>query len=237
MASEPLGQVMAVDFANLTPKQNLIIGLGGVAAIALAFAGIKVATDQSAAKALAAKIASNNSNAQVCISLKAASVRCDQVDKSLLEGDLLASFEEIIVDRQAIVAKKAELRNAALAKMKAEENARKERVAAENRASAAKFKAEGWWEQEDGVFVRWCTNTCSNEAVIGSSRYSLMEVWCKERACGDIYAQVNFERNGTTVGWTNDTLYLGYGSKGVLTFQRYGSSGSARTKLVKFQLL
>ena len=101
-------------------------------------------------------------------------------------------------------------------------------------AAAKKLAQAGWREQLSGIYVRWCTKTCSQADVIGDSTFALMEVWCKERACGDIYAQVNFVKNGTTVGWTNDTLYLGYGQKGVLTFQKYGYEGGGSVQLVKF---
>ena len=101
-------------------------------------------------------------------------------------------------------------------------------------AAAKKLAEAGWREQLSGIYVRWCTKTCSQADVIGDSTFALMEVWCKERACGDIYAQANFVKNGTTVGWTNDTLYLGYGQKGVLTFQKYGYEGDGSVQLVKF---
>ena len=102
------------------------------------------------------------------------------------------------------------------------------------RREKEEFDRMGWWEQQTGIFVRWCTDTCSRAGLIGDGSYSLMEVWCRDRACGDIYAQVNFIRNGSVVGWTNDTLYLGYGQKGVLTFQKYGLRGGNSTQLVKF---
>ena len=46
-------------------------------------------------------------------------------------------------------------------------------------------------------------------------------VWCKERACGDIYARMNILNGGTVVGWTNETAYGGYNQKVVLTFGSY----------------
>ena len=57
-------------------------------------------------------------------------------------------------------------------------------------------------------------------------------VWCKEKACGDIYAKVNLDRNGVVMGWTNDTAYGGYGQKVVLTFQ--SSSGGSTAQLIEF---
>jgi hypothetical protein len=53
------------------------------------------------------------------------------------------------------------------------------------------------------------------------TRHWRMEVWCKERACGDIYARINIMdgRNGPVIGWTNETAYGGIGQKVILTFQ------------------
>ena len=124
------------------------------------------------------------------------------------------------------------------AKQKEAEAKRKEQQRlARIRREKEEFDRMGWWEQEPGIFVRWCTKTCSSAGVIGDSSYWLMEVWCKERSCGDIYAQMNIERNGTVVGWTNDTMYLSKGQKGVLTFQKYGlpgGGGAHQGRLVKF---
>ena len=45
-----------------------------------------------------------------------------------------------------------------------------------------------------------------------------MEVWCRDR---QRYLCPSELTVGSVVGWTNDTLYLGYGQKGVLTFQKW----------------
>jgi hypothetical protein len=128
-------------------------------------------------------------------------------------------------------AKEAE-RKAALEKREAEKAARK----AKNKAAEAKLKAEGWFEVSRGIYGRWCTQTCSTADVIGSGGYWLMEIWAKDRAAGDIYGQVNIIRDGVVVGWTNDTLYLDKGQRGILTFQKYGLSNPASytAQLVKF---
>jgi len=58
--------------------------------------------------------------------------------------------------------------------------------------------------------------------VIGDNGYVGALVWCKEKACGDIYGRVNLlDANSRVVGWTNET---GYGSRGdevQLTFDHY----------------
>ena len=127
------------------------------------------------------------------------------------------------------VVKEADERAARLVREESERNAK----IAEAKAQAdAKFKAEGWREAQPGIFVRWCTETCNNSKVIGDNRYSLMEVWAKDAHAGDIYAQVNLERNGVVIGWTNDTMYLSRGQRGVLTFDSYQYFDQAQ--LVKF---
>ena len=107
-------------------------------------------------------------------------------------------------------------------------NAAKAKAAAE-----AKFKAEGWYERQDGIFVTHCDNIyCPGPTSNGYSKYTWRYmVWCKERACGDIYAKLNITQNGVVVGWTNDTAYGGYGQKVVLTF---GSSTRGKGSIVEF---
>ena len=102
---------------------------------------------------------------------------------------------------------------ARLAKINAQSKAINDKNKAKREAADAKFKAEGWFQIERGIYGRWCTDTCSRAEVIGTASYWLLEVYCKERACGDIYAQLNISKGGTVVGWTNDTAYLGYGKK------------------------
>jgi len=123
-----------------------------------------------------------------------------------------------------------------LAAAKEKKNTIQKQHAKERAEADAKFKAEGWFQIQRGIYGRWCTDTCSRAEVIGNSSYWLLEVYCKERACGDIYAQLNISKGGTVVGWTNDTAYLGYGQKGILTFQKYGlGNGASYTgSLVKF---
>jgi len=89
------------------------------------------------------------------------------------------------------------------------------------------FKAEGWWEPQSGIFVRWCKNQCADTESFMDSVWRL-EVWCKDRACGDIYARINIMdgSNGPIIGWTNETAYGSIGQKVILTFQS-STSGSA----------
>lgn len=97
---------------------------------------------------------------------------------------------------------------------------------------------QGWTETgTDGIYFRFCTENpeCSSGAVIGDNRYVLMQVWCKARACGDIYARVNLLNDaGTVVGWTNDTAYGDVGQKVQLTFDSFQEDW-VNARLTEFQ--
>lgn len=106
----------------------------------------------------------------------------------------------------------------------AEERAKKAAAAAE-----AKFRAEGWSDTDRaGVYWRWCSQDCdSSKAIAG--RYVIAEVWCRDTACGDIYGRVNLmNKQGTVIGWTNDTAYGDVGQKVLLTFDSYQDFDTVR---------
>jgi hypothetical protein len=128
------------------------------------------------------------------------------------------------IEREKVEAKKREIVRQQLAAAAAKEKADKE----------AKFKAEGWWEASNGIYLRWCTdaNPCpGNASDHYTSRVWRAMVWCKERACGDIYARMNISSGGAVIGWTNDTAYGAFGQKVVLTF---GSHLSGQGEIVEF---
>jgi len=111
-----------------------------------------------------------------------------------------------------------------------------EREQAANRAAEearAKVAAEGWQEIETGILVRWCTDAqpCPESDSFSDYTWRAM-VWCRDRACGDIYSRINIsDPNGVVLGWTNDTAYGDIGQKVVLTF---GSSTSGRAQITEF---
>ena len=117
-----------------------------------------------------------------------------------------------------------------------EESERNAKIAEAKAQADAKFEAEGWFQLEPGIYGRWCNKTCSTAEVIGGQAYWLMEVWAKDRAAGDVYAQINIMRDGVIIGWTNDTAYIGRGQRAVLTFGKYGlnNPGQHQAQLVKF---
>ena len=156
---------------------------------------------------------------------KAAITECNQGNDGSCE---LVKAEDLgLITNEAWKTRKAEIAKAAEAHKAAQAKAAKE--AADRKAAAeAKFKAEGWFELKPGIYGRWCTQTCSRAKVIGSGTYSLMEVWAKDAHAGDIYARVNLLRNDVVIGWTNDTMYLSHGQRGVLTFDSYIDADSAQ---------
>ena len=166
-------------------------------------------------------------NAEYCITVNSKpnaspTTACDRAKPNLLSEEKRAEFAVAFAKHTEMKAKKAAERKAAFAKLEAKEKARKAKLAEENRKAAAKFKAEGWWQQQPGIYVRWCTdkNPCPYTKSYQDYTWRAM-VWCKERACGDIYARLNISQNGTVVGWTNETAYGGYNQKVVLTFGSY----------------
>ena len=186
-------------------------------------------------------IADNKTDIDRCIELKGDTDACDRIKTT--SGYVLDGYQPTIdialglrkdALRQAEVIKQKQAADLAEARKKADAALAKQAAEREQAAAKAKadFEAEGWREAQPGVFVRWCTQTCNNSKVIGDNRYSLMEVWARDAHAGDIYAQVNLERNGVVIGWTNDTMYLSHGQRGVLTFDSYQYFDQA--KLVKF---
>lgn len=214
--------------------------IGGTAAAG--FAGLIAFGAIESNKIAEAKRADNLADAQRCISvhssdlIKGTTSRCDNIRTEWLSAEVNENLEAALVkhkqvkaDQEAHRKEVARLKKEAAAKREKE---RKAKIAAEQKA----FRDAGWWEQQPGIFVRWCTsgpNRCSSGGVIGDNKYSLMEVWCKERPCGDIYAQVNLMNGSRVVGWTNDTGFGDRGAKVTLTFDSYRNDWN-QAQLAKF---
>ena len=177
-----------------------------------------------------AMIADNKANIDRCIELKGDTGACDRIKTTRVyvpNGYQPTIDIALGLRKDALKQAKAEAEKQAAAR-KERQAAAEAKIAEAKAAAEAKFQAEGWWEQEPGIFVRWCTQTCSRAKVIGSGTYSLMEVWAKDAHAGDIYARVNLLRNDVVIGWTNDTMYLSHGQRGVLTFDSYIDADSAQ---------
>lgn len=72
--------------------------------------------------------------------------------------------------------------------------------------------------------------------MIGNSGYVLMQVWCKEVACGNIYGRVNLiDGNDVVIGWTNDTAYGDTGQVVQLTFSSFQKFSTAELTRLTFR--
>jgi len=186
--------------------------------------------------------ADNLQDAERCINvhnsdtIKGTTTACERVKTNYLSEEQKEQFAVAYAKHKEVKAKKDAEAKERLAKERAEFAAQQKAKRESERKAAAKFKAEGWFQVSSGIYGRWCTETCSKAEVIGNQSYWLMEVWAKDRAAGDIYAQINVLKDGTVIGWTNDTAYLSRGQKGVLTFTKYlpGYGSQYSAQLVKF---
>ena len=210
--------------------------LGAFVAVVAVIAGAAIYADHRAKVDAEAKaLKKNESRIADCISLKGKSSGCGRIDLALAD-------EETKNKVSPFIQKWEDDKAAAAAKARAEDEARREKQIAYEKeqrrlkaAADAKFKAEGWREAQPGIFFRWCKpdSSCPGSA---QDHYSdtvwRAMVWCKERACGDIYARMNILNGGVVVGWTNDTAFGDYGQKVVLTF---GSHIRGSGRIVEFK--
>ena len=104
---------------------------------------------------------------------------------SLQSNDNLGGRDRTPEEQARLAKAVAELEEA---EAKAEADAEEERKLKD--AEEIKLKLDGWFKAAEGIYARWCTQTCDNSGVIGDGSYTLLEVWAKDRAAGDIYAKV-----------------------------------------------
>lgn len=76
----------------------------------------------------------------------------------------------------------------------------------------------GYFELQSGIYGKWCDDCSQDSKIFDDERIVALEVWCRDVACGDVYAEVNFEKDKVTVDYSNDILTLGKGDRGILTF-------------------
>ncbi len=95
----------------------------------------------------------------------------------------------------------------------------------------------------DGVFVAICdSRALSKECAAAESRAGgsalVIKVWCKNRACGQVYIQANqVTEQGAVMGWTNDTGNGQVGDTIYLALRYYSEEGVfAAPKLTEFTI-
>ncbi len=87
------------------------------------------------------------------------------------------------------------------------------------------------WEatSKEGVYSKWCKVGECDTSKMTDQQGSILMLWCKEQACGDIYAQVNLiNASGVVIGYTNDTGYGNKGDKVQLMLSSYSDFSSMR---------
>ena len=219
-----------------TTTKGTLKYLGAFVAVAgLGIGGLFYAEHQNKIKAEAEALQLNEDQIASCIKTKGQSYNCGEIDLALADEETKqkgSPFIKKFKDDKAAKAAETRKKNEEWRKKQAALKKERERAAAE---ADAKFKAEGWWEADSGVFLRWCEpdSSCPGRAQdhYTDSVWRAM-VWCKERACGEIYARMNILNGDTVVGWTNETAYGGYGQKVVLTF---GSHIRGTGRIVEFK--
>ena len=224
-------------------EKNQTLALAACCVLGIGAIGFGVHRYQvGVAQAEAVKKADNLYSAKRCITghsplpekAKAAFRECELVELDLLPEESKGDFSKALAKNEAFKAEQAAKLEAEAEKRRKWQAAQAKKAAQEKAAAEANFKAEGWYEVQDGIFLTHCSNIhCPGPTSNGYSDYIWRYmVWCKERACGDIYARLNITQNGVVVGWTNDTAYGGYGQKVVLTF---GSSTRGKGSIVEFR--
>ena len=96
--------------------------------------------------------------------------------------------------------------------------------------SIASNVPEGWEAtSKEGVYSKWCKVGECDTSKMSGQQGSILMLWCKEQACGDIYAQVNLiNASGVVIGYTNDTGYGSKGDKVQLTLSSYNDFSSMK---------
>ena len=162
-------------------------------------------------------------NARTCINkdsprtAKLVLKACEQVDIDLLPEEYKPAFSR------------------AFSALKAQENKRVLALPKRERAAlhAAQLRAEGWRQPVGGIFMISCDKfDCPGPKGDWYYRttYRVM-VWCKERPCGDIYAQAKIEQDGVAVDWPETTAY---GERGQRVLLRFYSEDEGTGTVVKF---
>lgn len=103
-------------------------------------------------------------------------------------------------------------------------------------SSIASNIPEGWeTTSKDGVYSKWCKVGECDTSKMSGQQGSILMLWCKEQACGDIYARANLiNASGVVIGYTNDTGYGKKGDKVQLTLSHY--SNFSRIELTELKL-
>jgi hypothetical protein len=92
---------------------------------------------------------------------------------------------------------------------------------------------KGWWEVQDGILARWCSNKypCPQTKALLKNSWRL-HVWCRSSDCGNISAYANIYDGKIIVANDATTAIADFGDKLILTFTSE-TKGTA-VRLVRF---
>lgn len=216
---------MILNFKSLLKSKPFLYASGSAVVVALGVGGIVLlGSNHNNAKIDACNTGNDDKACEYVLSLNP-----EDYYKSKLNSAVLKARDE----RKAAAVKAEAERDERIAAYEAAAVKRKAEYAKAASEERAKFAAEGWWEAEKGIFIRWCgdNNPCPGNAKSNSDYTWRAMVYCRDRACGDIYARLNILQDDVVVGWTNDSAYGDIRQKVVLTF---GSSTQGSGRIVEF---
>ena len=106
----------------------------------------------------------------------------------------------------------------------------------------AVLEGQGWFVTRHGIYARYCNDprrpptepACSTADVRGNDTAWLLEVWCTDKKCGEVYGELSILDGKSVIARTNSTVCcLDKGMKGLLTFQKRGLKGDYKAGLTQ----
>ena len=152
----------------------------------------------------------NLKNAQLCIEKNGESEICSEVQEYMLKGEVLKQISEIKEKIRADYWKK-----------RAEEEKIIETTRREEEAELRRLIDEGWEWIDNDIIYRVCGGknaACEDSAINLDSNWKV-EVWCKDRACGDFSISMEVIKDNQFVGYVSEESCGNKGEKVMLDLQ------------------
>ena len=152
----------------------------------------------------------NLKNAQLCIEKNGESEICTEVQEYMLDGEVLKQISEIKEKIRANYWNK-----------RAEEEKILEITRREEEAELRRLIDEGWeWINNDFIYrVCGVKNAACEDSPINIDSNWKIEVWCKERACGDFFISMEVIKDNQLVGYVSKESCANKGEKLMLDLQ------------------
>jgi len=152
----------------------------------------------------------NLKNAQLCIEKNGESEICSEVQEYMLEGEVFKQISEIKEKIRADYWKK-----------RAEEEKILEITRREEEAALRRLIDAGWKWINNDIFYRICGGenaTCEDSQINLDSNWKV-QVWCKERACGDFFISMEVIKDNQFVGYVSKESCGNKGEKLMIDLQ------------------